>query len=78
MMTSYFTAPRVSGEVLGREDVLPIPFPGRPRVFPLQAVRKIYITVTPDHIRELAAGMFRPDSMATAVCGPDGLAALVP
>ena len=50
----------------------------RGRRFDQERTRREILAVTPDHIRELAAGMLRPESMATAVCGPDGLAALVP
>ncbi len=49
----------------------------RGRRFDLERTRREILDVTPDHIRELAAGMLRPERMATAVCGPDGLAAQV-
>ncbi len=50
----------------------------RGRRFDQERTRREILAVTPDHIRELAAGMLRPERMATAVCGPDGMAALVP
>ena len=50
----------------------------RGRRFDQEQTREEILAVTPDHIRELAAGMFRTECMATAVCGPDGLASLVP
>ena len=50
----------------------------RRRRFDQERTREEILAVTPDQIRELAAGMFRAERMATAVCGPDGLASLVP
>lgn len=50
----------------------------RGRRFDQEQTREEILAVTPSHIRELAAGMFRTECMATAVCGPDGLASLVP
>jgi predicted Zn-dependent peptidase len=49
----------------------------RGRRFDPDRTREEILTVKPPQIRELAARLLRPEKMATAVCGPDGLAARV-
>ena len=49
----------------------------RGRRFDLERTREEILAVDPPQIRELAAQLLRPEDMATAVCGPEGLAARV-
>lgn len=45
----------------------------RGRRFDLAAVRAELESVTHDEVRELAAAILRPDRMAAAICGPEGV-----